>query len=423
MRKKILCVALLLLALGISASGAENKTVEIGSGAAVLMDASSGQVLYDKNMRAREYPASITKILTAVLALEKGKPDDKITLSAEAVYGVPAGSSNIALQPGEELTLEQALYAMLLMSANDAANGIAEYAGGSLEGFAELMNERAAQLGADGSHFVNANGLPDDGHYTTAYDMAVFMRRALELPDFVRISGTVTYTMPPTNLQPEARNFANQHKMMKNTSYAYEGVFAGKTGYTSQAGHTLVTAAKRDGRTLICVVLAGSDAGMPYEDTKTLLDYGFGSLESRTIKKEEVNRFLAGLFPEEEERPEVKAGLTALVPSGTDPESLTFRLDKEEDSVLAEINDPGMGGAAELGSLPLVYPAAPAAARQAPSSAAPDSSKDPRASVLTFFFIAAGVLLCLGTLLFLWGHACSRRRKARRNGKIRGCRR
>ncbi|MDR1532217.1 MAG: D-alanyl-D-alanine carboxypeptidase [Clostridiales bacterium] len=259
------------------------------SEAVVLMDGETGQVLYEKNMRRRMYPASITKVLTALVALERGQPDGVITMSHDAVFSVEPGSSGIALDVGEQLTFEQAMYALAIMSANDAANGIAEYIGGTTENFAALMNARAREAGARESNFVNAHGLPDEDHYTTAYDMARITMAAARLPRFLEIFGTDYYEMPPTNMKDEARYFWSTNALLTGAEI-YDGVVASKTGWTTAAGHTLVTVARRGGgaRKLIAVVMKSAMQTDKWADTRALLDFGFDQLKEVTFSAEEI---------------------------------------------------------------------------------------------------------------------------------------
>lgn len=254
----------------------------IVSEAAVLMDAKTGQVLFEKNMHEQLYPASITKIMTALLGLENGNLNDIITMSHEAVFSIEKGSSHIALDTGEQITLEQALMAAMLPSANEASNGIAEYVGGTIPEFVKLMNQRAIEAGALHTNFHNANGLPDKEHVTTAYDMAMITKAALMNDEFCRIFGTLKYEIPPTNKQPETRYLYAEHKMLPSGRFEYEGVIGGKTGYTGDAQCTLVTVAQRGNRELIAVVLKSLGYGV-YNDTKTLLDYGFDEFYTTQI--------------------------------------------------------------------------------------------------------------------------------------------
>lgn len=258
---------------------------EIRSEAAVLMDASNGQILFQKNMDQKKYPASITKIITGMLALEKGNLPDKLTMSYDAVFSIDRASSHIALDVGEEITLEQALYAMSTASANDAANGIAELIGGTMENFVKMMNETAVKAGAKNTNFANAHGLFDDNHYTTAYDMAIITAAALKVPKFIEVFSSVRYDIPPTNKQTETRLLRNSNKML-NGEVSYEGILMSKAGWTSETQHTLVTAAQRGNTTLIAVVMRSPNAGDKWEDTVALLDYGFKQFAAIAITAE-----------------------------------------------------------------------------------------------------------------------------------------
>ena len=246
----------------------------IVSEAAALIDGDTGQVLFNKNMHKKMGPASITKIMTALVALENSGLDDVITISHDAVFSIGRGTSHIALDVGEEILMEHALYALAIASANDAANGIAEHVGGTMQGFTALMNERAAKAGAYNTNFINAHGLSDSNHYTTAYDMAMIAMAAIKTPHFCKMFGTVKYEMPPTNKQSEKRIFNSRNAMLAG-NYKYDGFIAGKTGWTSDTGHTLVTAAKKGGRTLIAVVMMSSASRDKWEDSTALLNYGF----------------------------------------------------------------------------------------------------------------------------------------------------
>ena len=257
---------------------AESIPVELApslqSESAVLMDADSGQILYSKNMDEILYPASITKIMTGLLALEKGKLTDVLTMSNRAVFSVERGSSHIALDEGEQISLEDALYGLAIASANDAANGIAELIGGSIENFAVMMNQRAVEAGARNTHFDNANGLPDPNHTTTARDMALITRAAVNTPGWTTYFGCARHDIPPTNLQPLVRELYSANAFL-NGERKLEGVIACKTGYTTTAFHTLVTVARRNGRTLIVVVMKSQLQSAKWDDTIALMNYGF----------------------------------------------------------------------------------------------------------------------------------------------------
>jgi len=251
--------------------------VEPTSGAAIVMEQETGTILYAKNVDTAYYPASITKILTGYLAVENCQLDEVVTFSEEAVYGCESGSSSIARDVGEEMTLEQCLYGMMLESANECAYAIAEHVSGDLDSFVALMNETAAELGCKNTHFSNANGLPDEEHYTTAYDFALIARAAYSNKTFATIMGTKTYTIPPTNKHEEETLLNNHHAMLnyyKTSQYLYDYCTGGKTGYTEAANSTLVTYAEKDGMTLVCVVM-NAESPAHYVDTRTLFDYCF----------------------------------------------------------------------------------------------------------------------------------------------------
>ena len=290
MKKKILsksCLAFLLsLALILSVfspvQAAEfpsswPQAPEIAEDTGILMEATTGQVLFDKEMDEIRYPASTTKIMTALLILENVKDlSQTVTFTDVITPDLAPGNSTINAQVGEQLTVEECLYGIMLASANEVCTQMAVYVAGSVENFVSMMNKRAAELGCENTHFVNANGLPDPNHYTTAHDLARILAAAIQNEDFCRISGSASYTIPPTNMTPYSRNLENSNALIKEGEYHYEGVIAGKTGHTEAAKNTLVTAASRDGMTLVCVVLR-SDGENRFIDTVSLFDYGFNN--------------------------------------------------------------------------------------------------------------------------------------------------
>ncbi len=259
------------------------------SEAYVVIDAATGQVLLEQNMNKQMYPASITKVLTVAVALERAALSDRLMMSEAAVSSVARSSTHIALTAGEEISVEDAVMATMLASANDAANGLAEYIGGSAEMFCAMMNKTAREAGAVSTNFTNANGLEDDNHYTTAYDMAMITRYALTVDGFRDVLGAVDYSMQPTNKQPEQRNFGTAHHMIVYSQYEYKGAWGGKLGWTPQANHTAVTVAERDGKELICVVLNSKTKWEKYKDTKKLFDYCYNNLQTVTVTAE-VNK-------------------------------------------------------------------------------------------------------------------------------------
>lgn len=240
---------------------------------AILMDAATGQVLYGKNQDQQFYPASITKVMTALLVLENCSLDETVTFSATATTNLESGSVSLGITAGDQLTVEQCLYGLLLKSANEIGNGLAEHVSGSISGFAERMNARAKELGCLNTNFANPHGLNNSSHKTTPYDMALILRAALQNENFRKIDTTLTYNFPAMK-NAQARTITMGHKMMyPSDSRYYEGIIGGKTGYTSLAGNTLVTGVERNGVRLIAVVMKSS--GTHYTDTKALLDYGF----------------------------------------------------------------------------------------------------------------------------------------------------
>lgn len=253
----------------------------VNAESAVLMDLSSGAILYEKNAHKEQYPASITKIMTTLLAIENCSMGEIVTFSHDAVFGIEVGSSHIGVDEGEKLTVEQSLYAIMLASANEVSWGVGEHIAGTLSDFADMMNARAKELGCLNTHFVNANGLHNDDHYTSAYDMALISRAAMKYNIFRKITATKSYTIPPTNKHDVNNSFLNHHQMLIGNNYPqykYEYCIGGKTGYTSKAGSTLVTFAKKGEMELVCVVMRANGPTSPeneYTDTIGLFNWAF----------------------------------------------------------------------------------------------------------------------------------------------------
>lgn len=264
---------------GTSGSGMPQVSAE----AAMVMDAKTGQVLYEKNGYQAMYPASITKIMTTLLALEQGTLPATITMSETAVWGIDRNSSHIALDVDEKITLEQALYAVMIASANEAAWAVAEYISGTLSDFSTLMNTRAEELGCVNTHFVNANGLHDDDHYTCAYDMALITKEALTHREFRTITSTFHYIIPPTNMNEEQRDlWQKNHMINPDSQYYYKYCEGGKTGFTDEAGGTLVTWAMKDDVELICVLMNARPTSDNFTDSVALYDYFFDNYSYQT---------------------------------------------------------------------------------------------------------------------------------------------
>lgn len=251
---------------------------------AVLMEASTGAVLYDKGMNELRYPASITKLMTLLVAAENSTLEEEVTFTETGIRDVYAGSGNIGMQLGEVMTMEQCMYAMIIYSANEVAAQIAEHVGGTEEQFIQMMNDKAKELGCTNTHFGNASGLPNDEQVTTAYDMALIFRAGLQNEIFQKVVSTTSYTIPATNKNPVPRELHTHLPLFAQESpFYYEGCIGGKTGYTDKAGNTLVAGAKKDGVTYIAVALRTQDLGYNCADCSNLFNYGFENFTKQEI--------------------------------------------------------------------------------------------------------------------------------------------
>lgn len=240
---------------------------------AILVDAETGSILYEKNIYERFYPASTTKILTTLVALENADLNEIVTVSYAADNYVSKTSSRMGLVEGEQVTLEQALYGIMLESGNEATYAVGEHVGGTIARFIKMMNWKAQSLGCDRSHFANSHGLHDDDHYTCPYDMALIARAAYGNEEFMKITGAATFAMPATNKNPE--KLLTNHHWFLNGTQKYDRCIGGKTGATNQAGYALVTYARKDGKTLISVVMHAPTWNDVYADSRKLLEFGF----------------------------------------------------------------------------------------------------------------------------------------------------
>ena len=252
---------------------------QIGAQAAILMDANTGVILYSKNIHERLYPASTTKIMTALLAMENGSLDDMVEFSHEAVFSVPADGSNMGMDEGESITLEECLYGIMVASANEAANAAGEYVSGSIDDFVALMNKRAEEMGCTDTHFMNTNGLHDPEHYTSAYDLALISSYFFRNEMLCKISNTDRHHFEPTPTQPDDFYKKNKHQLI-------DGILGGKTGYTDNSRQTLVTCAEQNGMRLVCVVLK-EESPDQFTDTAELFDYGFQNFQVLNISENE----------------------------------------------------------------------------------------------------------------------------------------
>lgn len=256
------------------------EKLNINAPVAILMDANTGKILYEKNAYEKMYPASTTKIMTAILALENRDLSHIAKVSYDAIFSVPVGYTNANLQLDEELTMEQLLKVLLLPSANDAANVIAEDIGGSVESFASMMNTKAKEIGCTNTHFVNPSGIHNENHYSCAYDLAIIGSYAMKNETFRNIVSTVRYTLPATNKYDKAdRIFLTTNKLINEKSGQYYKYCTGiKTGYTDAAKNCIVSGAKKDDMELICVIMGAvsdNDSNNRFNDCITLFNYGF----------------------------------------------------------------------------------------------------------------------------------------------------
>lgn len=260
-----------------------NSEPDINAESALLIDNKTNKVLYSKDMNRKMFPASTTKILTAILVLENHSLDEKVTASYNAVMTIPSGYSTASIQIDEVLTVEQLLELLLVHSANDAANVLAEYTGGSIDSFVAMMNTKINELGLSDTHFTNPYGLQDNNHYTTAHDLAIIMQYCLKNDDFRKIAGQASCAIPSTN-KSEPRKYSSTNELLiaGNSNY-YPNLIAGKTGYTSEAGECLVSAAYNDNLELVGVILNSNNR---FKDTRSLYNYGYTNFSIKNIVNE-----------------------------------------------------------------------------------------------------------------------------------------
>ena len=293
-KKILIFLFIMIFIFNISISYGVSNPPEISAGAAILLDSSSEKIIYSKNESEKMYPASTTKILTAILTIENCNLDDVVTVPYEAVYSIPSGYSVAALQPGEQLTVNQLLQVMMVHSANDAANVLAYHVSGSIDAFANLMNKKVEELGLTNTHFTNPSGMHNENHYTTAYDLAIIMKYCMNNSTFRNLSGLKYCIIPATNKYDERVFNTTNELLISNNSevssnYYYKYAISGKTGYTTQAKNCLVSVSNKDDLELICVVLSvglyPNNLSAKFVDTKTLFDYGYNNYTIRKLRE------------------------------------------------------------------------------------------------------------------------------------------
>lgn len=294
LKLKIILLFLLMI-IGIQTISLADE-VSLNSEAAILVEVSTGRIIYEKNSTKQMYPASTTKILTAILVIENCDLTEIVTVRESALSNIPSGYVTCNLQVGEELSVNDLLYALMIPSANDAAYVLAEHVAGSVNAFSTMMNDKARELGCTGTHFVNPNGIHDDSHYSTAYDLYIIANYAMKNEVFRKIVATTEYILPATNKYPnEDRVLQTTNELLNENSknYYYKNAIGIKTGYTSKAGNCLVAGASRDGLEFIAVVLNGgttsSGLNSRYVDAKTLFEYAYDNFTlTKIIEKDSI---------------------------------------------------------------------------------------------------------------------------------------
>jgi serine-type D-Ala-D-Ala carboxypeptidase (penicillin-binding protein 5/6) len=278
MKRFIVFISALALTFSMTSFKAEAKEAapSVSADSVVLMDAQTGTVLYSKNMNDAYPPASTTKVMTALLTLEKAKLTDTVKVSQKVPY---VDGSKIGLFADEEMSVKDVLYGLLLLSGNDCAEALGEHISGSIDSFAKLMTERAKELGCENTNFVNPSGLYDPNHKTSAKDLALIMREAAKYPEFREIASTISYKTAATNKHPQGINLGNENKLINKASMYYvQGAEAGKTGYTVQSQHSYVASASRGNQRLIVALVHDKNKTF-FPDAKNLLNYGFNNFE------------------------------------------------------------------------------------------------------------------------------------------------
>lgn len=319
---------------------AETEPFSVSAASAILVEADTGEILYEMDADTMRYPASITKVMTGLLtveAVERGELsyDDLVTLSDDIYTGIGWDGSTLGLQPGEELTVRDLLYAALLPSANEACNALATVVAGDIPTFVDRMNERAAELGMTGTHYTNTHGYHNDDHYTTARDTSYLCMAALAIPTFKEIVSSATYTIPETNLHAE-RQLKDTNALVSNSvqGYRYRYAIGIKTGFTSKAGYCLASAAEKDHRVIVAVLLGGKywyaeGNEVPdnyFLESRRMLEYGFNNFSKKTILDpiEPIDTIPVSLCKEQDYITVHPAGkLEATLPNDLDPATFT----------------------------------------------------------------------------------------------------
>lgn len=312
---------------------------DIQATAAYLADPETGMVLYQKNADEKRYPASTTKIMTALIVLENANLDDMVTSTEEDFATIEPGSSNAGIKVGETMSVHDLLYCLMLPSANEAATILARHVAGSLDAFVQMMNERAAQIGCENTHFANCNGLHNPDHYTTAHDLYRIAAEAMKNETFAEIANTAQKTIQATNLQPERKVYTTNYLTLRKSDPTYYSYCKGiKTGHTSQAGYCLVAAAEKKGGMLLSVVMGceqpTGQLAKSFSETKRLFEWGFSNFVTKElVAKDESIQEIPVRLSTEADSVVVKTAdsLSAIVPKDLEIEQLDKQLELPED--------------------------------------------------------------------------------------------
>ena len=339
----LLLPASLSLAVDIDTSDYNPDNLTTNSDSIILMDAKTGNILYSKNAYEKKYPASTTKLMTAILTLENCKLTDVATVSHNAIFSVPVGYSHASLQEGEQLTIEQLLNVLLIPSANDAAFVLAEHIAGSVDAFSTMMNNKAKEIGCLNTNFVNPNGIHNSNHYSTAYDLALIGQYAMKFDDIMRIAKISQYTLSKTNKYNKTDRIFNATNglITKNDEYYYPSATGLKTGYTDKSGYCIVATAEKNGVELLEVVLGSESISDRYEDCIKLFDYGFENYSNQSlvsaknldiVAKSNIDILLKNSIDVNslDKKVEINENLTAPISEGAVVGKITYTIDGKD---------------------------------------------------------------------------------------------
>lgn len=387
---------------------------EVLSSSAYVLEMNTGTVLYEKNGNRQYYPASITKIMTTLLAVENCDMDETVVFSEDAVYKNEGDTSHISRDVDEKMTMEQCLYAIMLASANECSYAVAEHVGkktgGDYRSFIDMMNKKAGELGCTETHFNNCNGLPDQKHLTSAHDMALIAQEAYKNETFRMITGTGKYVIPPTNKHSEETPLRNHHGMLypyRTSEFLYEYCTGGKTGYTDAAKNTLVTYAEKDGMALVCVIM-NANASNQYIDTHSLLDYYFNNFQALNIADNEDrladSKIATGILNDNASFVSLDDNAYIIMPKGVDFSEAKYELDRDENrqEIVAELSY--IYAEHNVGSVELVPSGAQVKndlfnRKNSSDSKNANSEPDKKVIVIKPIYILVGIIVITGLIL------------------------